>query len=143
MRSVRIEKKYPLYGLDLNESTSPIEAGLGWTVRPEKADFIGRDALLRQKEAGVQRKLVAIEFDGLDFLPTPGDNISIEGDSVGHVTSADRGFFVGRSIAMGYVQPAVAKGDLLVEVTDKEGTTRTGTVNLKAAYDPEREIVRA
>jgi aminomethyltransferase len=143
LRSIRIEKKYPLYGLDLNETTSPIEAGLGWTVRFEKDDFIGRDALRRQKEIGAERKLVAIEFDGLEFLPLPGDNISIEGEKVGGVTSADRGFFVGRSIAMGYVQPAVAKGDLLVEVTDKDGTTRTGTISLKAAYDPEREIVRA
>ncbi|HQY32279.1 MAG TPA: glycine cleavage T C-terminal barrel domain-containing protein, partial [Thermomicrobiales bacterium] len=102
----------------------------------------GKDALQRQKDAGVTRNLVAIEFDGLDFLPAPGDSITIGGDVVGNVTSADRGFFVGKSIALGYVQPAVAKTDLLVEVTDKDGTTRTGSVDLKAAYDPDRTIVR-
>ena len=142
LRSIRIEKKYPLYGLDLSESTNPIEAKLGWTVRFAKGDFLGKDALARQKEAGVSRELVAIEFDGLDFLPAPGDRITTEGEDVGAVTSADRGFFVGKSIAMGYVQPAVAESGMLVEVTNQAGTTRTGVVNLKAAYDPDREIVR-
>ena len=50
LRSVRMEKRYPLYGLDLNETTTPLEANLGWTVRYGKGDFIGRDALLGKKE---------------------------------------------------------------------------------------------
>src|ERR1700722_13118136 len=57
LRSVRIEKRYPLYGLDVDETTSPIEAGLGWTVRLDKGPFIGRDALASQKDNGVSRQL--------------------------------------------------------------------------------------
>jgi aminomethyltransferase len=143
LRSIRIEKRYPLYGLDLNESTSPLEANLGWTVRFAKGDFIGREALLRQKESGVERQLVAIELDDLAVVPAPGDVLTANGQQVGAVTSADRGFFVGRTIALGYVQPEAAVTGARVEIGLADGSTANGTVNLKAAYDPEREIVRA
>ena len=143
LRSIRMEKRYPLYGLDLDETTSPIEANLGWTVRFGKGDFNGRDALLRQKEKGVDRNLVAIEFDGLDFLPATGDAVSIDGSAVGKVTSADRGFFVGKSIALAYLQPDAATTGTRVTVTDKTGAQATGMVNQRAAYDPDREKVRA
>ena len=59
-------------------NSSPIEANLGWTVRFTKPTFNGRDALLRQKEHGVSRQLVAIEFQGLDFLPTTGDPVTLK-----------------------------------------------------------------
>jgi aminomethyltransferase len=143
LRSVRIEKRYPLYGLDLSESTSPIEANLGWTVRFDKGDFVGRDALLRQKEQGVSRKLVAIEFPDLAFLPAPGDAVTVEGEPVGSVTSADRGFFVGKSIALAYLEPDAARAGVDVVVTAKDGTRATGTVNSKAAHDPDRALVNA
>ena len=142
LRSVRIEKKYPLYGLDLTEETNPIEAGLGWTVRFGKGDFLGKEALQRQKESGPSRHLVAIEFDGLEFVPAPGDPVTAEGGVAGKVTSADPGYFVGKAIALAYVKPEFAVSGATVDVTDKSGTTRQGTVNLKAAYDPERVIVR-
>jgi aminomethyltransferase len=143
LRSVRMEKRYPLYGLDLNETTTPLEANLGWTVRFGKGNFIGRDALLWQKENGVTRSLVAIEFPDLQFLPSPGDIVTANGDNVGAVTSADRGFFVGRSIALAYLKPESAVTGVQVEVTDSAGESRTGVVNTKAAYDPDRSVVRA
>ena len=142
LRSVRMEKRYPLYGLDLSETTSPLEAGLGWTVRFTKANFNGRDALLRQKDAGVTRQLVAIEFPDLDFLPATGDAVTIDGESIGEVTSADRGYFVGKSIALAYLTPQCARTGTAVIVTDKTGGKSNGVVNQKAAYDPERERVR-
>lgn len=138
LRSVRMEKRYPLYGLDLDETTTPLEAGLGWTVRFSKGDFIGKDALQRQKESGVTRSLVAIEFPDLEFLPATGNAVTIDGKPVGKVTSGDRGFFVGKSIALGYLDPAVAETGTQVDVTDAAGTTRSGVVNTKAAYDPDR-----
>lgn len=143
LRSVRMEKRYPLYGLDLNDTTSPLEANLGWTVRFDKGEFVGRDALLRQKEQGVTRTLVAIEFPDLTFLPYTGDPVTIGGEPVGTVTSADRGYFVGKSIALAYLTPEAGTTGTAVEVTDKNGVTATGTVNTRAAYDPERTIVRA
>jgi aminomethyltransferase len=143
LRTIRMEKRYPLYGLDLNGTTSPIEANLGWTVRFGKGDFNGRDALLRQKETGVDRCLVAIEFDGLEFLPATGDPVSIDGEAVGTITSADRGYFVGKSLALGYLKPDAAATGTTVTVTDKNGAQATGMVNQRAAYDPDREKVRA
>jgi glycine cleavage system aminomethyltransferase T len=90
----------------------------------------------------VSRTLVAIELADLSVVPVPGDAISANGQSVGAVTSADRGYFVGRTIALGYVQPEAAVTGAQVTVTMSDGTIVPGTVNLKAAYDPEREIVR-
>ena len=141
LRSVRMEKRYPLYGLDLNDKTSPIEANLGWTVRFDKGDFIGRDALLRQKENGVSRTLVAIEFPDLGFLPATGNDISIEGEPVGTVTSGDRGF-AGKSIALGYVKPEFAVAGAAVIVAHAAGDQHPGVVNTKAACEPDRSIAR-
>ena len=146
LRSVRMEKKYPLYGLDLNEATSPVEASLGWTVRFDRGDFLGRDALLRQRDEGVTRRLVGIELGPGDPLPKAGDTISAsEGETVvGSVTSSDIGHFLGRTLAMGYVPPAIAADGTPVTVTSAEtGAALAGIVRTKAFYDPDRERVRA
>ena len=135
LRSVRIEKRYPLYGLDIDETTSPLEAGLGWTVRFDKGDFIGRDALVRQKDKGVTRQLVAVAFPDLAVVPTPGCAIVIDERTVGKVTSADRGYFLGKSLALGYVAPDVAKAGLKVTVVDAAGGKLDGEIHLKAPYD--------
>ena len=117
LRSVRIEKRYPLYGLDVDETTSPIEAGLGWTVRFDKGAFIGRDALQRQKENGAARQLAMVAFPDLAFVPPPGSVIAADGRNVGKVTSADRGYFLGKSLALGYVAPEVAVAGTKVTVS--------------------------
>jgi aminomethyltransferase len=142
LRSVRIEKKYPLYGLDLDETTSPYEAGVGWTVHLDKGEFIGRDALAAQKAAGVTRSLVGIAFDGLGFLPKPGDPVTVDGRAVGKVTSADTGYTVGRTLALGYLEPSIADGTT-VQVTTGDGSSAAGLVHHAALYDPERTRVRA
>ena len=139
LRSVRMEKKYPLYGLDLNETTSPLEASLGWTVRFDKGEFIGRDALLRQRDDGVTRRLVGIELGGGDPLPKAGDEITEDGGAIGSVTSSDIGHSVGRTLAMGYVAPAAAVEGAGVGVVSAEtGEVTSGVVRLRAFYDPER-----
>ena len=61
--SLRLEMAYRLYGSDMDDATTPLEAGLGWVVKLDKGDFVGRDALLRQKEQGVARKLVGFVAD--------------------------------------------------------------------------------
>lgn len=144
LRSVRMEKKYPLYGLDLNETTSPLEASLGWTVRFEKGDFVGRDALLRQRDAGLTRRLVGIELGAGDPLPKADDPIATDGADVGSVTSSDVGHAVSRTLAMGYVAPATAVDGTAVTITLAEtGHVLAGTVRTEAFYDPGRERVRA
>jgi aminomethyltransferase len=144
LRSVRMEKKFPLYGLDLNETTSPLEASLGWTVRFDKGEFVGRDALVRQRDEGVTRRLVGVAFEGTDFLPKAGDAVSIDGRQVGTLTSSDIGHSIGRALGMGYLEPAVAADGTSVTVTSAEsGASAEGVVHTKAFYDPERERVRA
>jgi aminomethyltransferase len=144
LRSVRMEKKFPLYGLDLNESTSPLEASLGWTVRFDKGEFVGREALLRQRDEGVTRRLVGIAFDGTSFLPKAGDAVSVEGRQVGSLTSSDIGHSLGRALGMGYLEPAAAADSTPVTVTSAEtGVSAKGVVHTKAFYDPDRERVRA
>jgi len=144
LRSVRIEKRYPLYGLDLDETTSPIEAGVGWTVRFDKGEFIGRDALLRQKEHGVSRKLAMIAFPDLSFTAATGDAITVDGQAAGTISSGDRGFFLKRSLAMGYMPPALAVPGTKVTVTSKAGgATGEGEILARAPYDPEMTRVRS
>jgi aminomethyltransferase len=144
LRSVRMEKKYPLYGLDLDGSTSPLEASLAWTVRFDKGDFIGREALLRQRDAGPTRRLVGIELGPDDPLPKVGDEVHADGAPVGSITSSDTGHFLGRTLAMSYVRPATAVDGANVVVGDSEtGAATAGTVRLRAFYDPDRLRVRA
>ena len=143
LRSVRMEKKYPLYGLDLDPTTSPLEASLGWTVRFDKGDFIGREALLRQRDAGPTRRLVGIELGVDDPLPKAGDPITADGGPVGTITSSDTGYALGRTLAMGYVDPSVAVEGAAVAVGAETGATSPGVIRLRAFYDPERTRVRA
>ena len=144
LRSVRIEKKYPLYGLDLDETTSPLEAGLGWTVKFEKPDFIGRDALQRQRDKGVGRSLALVAFPDMEFVPAPGDAILADGCTVGKVTSADRGYHLRKSLALGYVEPAMAKPGTAVSVKRAaDGAAKQGIVGTAAPYDPDRKRARA
>jgi len=144
LRSVRIEKKYPLYGLDLDETTSPLEAGLGWTVRFDKPDFVGRAALLQQRDRGVKRTLALVEFPDLDFVPAAGDAILADGRPVGKITSADRGYALRKSLALGYLEPGAAKDGQPVTVKrSQDGAAKQGTVRTAAPYDPERRRARA
>jgi len=144
LRTVRIEKRYPLYGLDLDETTSPLEADLGWTVQFGERDFIGRDALAHQRNKGVARKLVLIEFPDLATVPAGGDEIRVGNATVGKVTSAESGWHLRRALALGYVGPQNAVEGAKVEVAVKaKGATLAGTIRLHAPYDPERRRARA
>jgi aminomethyltransferase len=141
LRSVRIEKRYPLYGLDLDETTSPLEAGLGWAVDLDREDFVGAEALRRQRDEGVTRSLVGITFADLEPSPKPGDEVRVDGRRVGAVTSADRGYALGRALALAYVEPAAARDGTTVEIAGD--ATWIGTVALEPFYDPKGERVRA
>jgi aminomethyltransferase len=141
LRSVRIEKRYPLYGLDLDETTSPLEAGLGWAVDLDRGDFVGADALRRQRDGGITRTLVGLAFQDLTPLPKPGDTVLVGGEEAGIVTSADRGYALGRSLALAYVRPDAASAGAAVEV--KSEATWPATVALEPFYDPKGERLRA
>lgn len=143
LRSVRIEKKYPLYGLDMNETTTPWEAGLGWTVDFDGRDFAGRDILLRQRDEGVDRKLAGLALSDLRVdPPLPGSGIEFAGTAVGRVTSSDRGYALGRTLALGYVAPAVEEGSV-VSLASSEEQTLSATVTFEPFYDPRGERLRS
>src|SRR5262245_3446052 len=84
--TLRLEMGYMLYGNDIDDTTTPLEAGLGWTVKLTKADFHGREVIAKQKTEGVQRKLVGFQLDGRR-VPRHGMKILSGGRAVGAVTS--------------------------------------------------------
>jgi len=143
LRSVRIEKKYPLYGLDLDESTSPLEASLGWTVDLDKGPFVGREALAKQTEERPSRRLVGIALEGTDFVPAPGDGVEAGSEPAGTVTSGDRGHFVGRSLAMAYLSPEVEHGARVIIRSAETNAEHPGVVSTVPFHDPEGVRLRA
>ncbi len=136
LRTLRLEKKYVLFGLDANDTTTPLEAGLGWTIKFSKSHFTGKDALERQRAAGPDRRLVLIEFETLDFVPSIAASILVGGTEVGKITSADRGYTVGKALALGYVTTPHATQGGQVVVTGPGGA-RAGRIHLRAVYDPD------
>jgi aminomethyltransferase len=100
--TLRLEMKYALYGNDIDQTTNPLEAGLGWVVKPAKGDFIGRAAIEAMRAAGVPRKLVGFEM-AERAVPRHGYRVMAGGAAVGVVTSGSFGPSVERSIGMAYV----------------------------------------
>ena len=100
--SLRLEMKYALYGNDITEQTNPLEAGLGWIVKFDKGDFIGREALIRIKKQGLKRKLVGFEVEGRAF-PRQHYSITAAGEKIGEVTSGIFSPSLKKGIGMGYV----------------------------------------
>jgi len=101
--SLRLEMKYMLYGNDIDQTTNPLEAGLGWVVKLQKGDFIGREPTLRLKEEGIKRKLVCFELYDKAF-PRQHYQIEKEGKKIGEVTSGTFSPSLGKGIGMGYVK---------------------------------------
>jgi aminomethyltransferase len=105
--SLRLEMAYRLYGSDMDDTTSPLEAGLGWVVKLEKGDFVGRAALLRQKANGIARKLVGFVLTD-PGIARHGYPALQDGGKVGEVTSGTRSPSLGTSIGLAYLPPALA-----------------------------------
>ena len=100
--TLRFEVGLPLYGNELNDKISPIEAGLGVFVKTEKTDFIGRDAVLKQKETGVPFKIVGLQLDDR-AIPRHGYEVVCEDKVVGHITTGYSSVSTGKSVAMALV----------------------------------------
>lgn len=105
--TLRIEAALPLYGHEIDESTTPWEAGLGRFVDLGHA-FVGREALERQLREGVPRRLVGLEVRG-NALARPGNEIFAGERAVGHVTSGTFSYSLGKPVALGYVRPEFAE----------------------------------
>ena len=106
--TLRLEMAFRLHGSDMDETTTPIEAGLGWIVKMDKGDFIGRDMLARQKEEGVSRRLVGLKTQGRRF-PRHGFAVRVGEKEVGTVTSGGFSPSLECGIALAYVARPYAK----------------------------------
>lgn len=105
--SLRLEMGFCLYGNDIDKTTNPLEAGLGWITKLKKDNFNGRDILLKVKEEGLSRKLVPLTTEEKVF-PRHGYELTVDGKKVGHVTSGTVSPVLDRPIALGYVEKQYA-----------------------------------
>jgi len=141
MQSLRIEKAYRAWGHDIGDQDTALEAGLGFAVAWDKpGGFIGRDALLAQREAGVKQRLVQFALGDAEPLLYGKEPIYRNGDICGYVTSAMYGHTLGAAIGLGYVgneggvdAEYIAAGTYEIEVT---GVRSAAQASLSPLYDP-------
>jgi aminomethyltransferase len=113
--TLRLEAALPLYGHELDEQISPLEAGLGWSVKLNKEDFVGKRALENQRLKGLEKQCVCLKCEG-KALPRQGyrvfagnqNNTGNNHEPIGAITSGSQGISLGYPIAMAYVPPAYA-----------------------------------
>jgi aminomethyltransferase len=119
--TLRLERALPLYGHELDETTTPLEAGLEWVTKLSKESFLGREALLKQKQEGIGRRLIGLELvePGIARSHYP---ILKQGRPIGQVTSGTKSPTLGRSIALGYVarEEAGLGNNIEIEIRDRK-----------------------
>lgn len=131
--TLRLEAAMSLYGQEIDETTTPLEAGLGWVVHLKaKGDFIGRSVLEKQKEEGVKRRLVGLEMSGR-HIARHGYRVMLEREAIGEVTSGTLAPTVGKAIALAYVPKPLSKVGQSLEV-EIRGKTYPATVVKKPFY---------
>ena len=118
--TLRLEMGFCLYGNDIDDTTSPIEAGLGWITKFTKP-FINSDALKRQKEEGVSRKLVGFEMIDRGIPRHDYEVRDAAGIAIGKVTSGTQSPTLNKAIGLAYVPPAFARegSEIFIQVRDK------------------------
>lgn len=146
MDCARIEKAFRHFGHDITCEDHVLEAGLGFAVKTAKPDFIGRDAVLRKKDEGLQTRLVQFQLKDPEPLLYHNEPILRDGEIVGYLSSGAYGHHLGAAIGMGYVPCAGEKADQLLGSSfeiDVCGTRVAALASLKPPYDPKSERVRA
>jgi len=139
--ALRLEKGYRVWGADITSETDPYQAGLGFCVKLDKGEFMGRSALLKKRESPAETKLACLVLDDPRSVALGSEPVRIDGEVVGRVTSGGYGYTVAKSIAYAYV-PASYAVDTPVEV-DIFGTWVIGHVAKEPLYDPTGARVRA
>ncbi|MCB1411425.1 MAG: aminomethyltransferase family protein, partial [Rhodobacteraceae bacterium] len=141
--SCRIEKGFRHWGHDITDEDHVLEAGLGFAVKTAKGDFIGRDAVLRKREAGLRRRMVQFLLTDPAAMAYHNEPIWRDGRIVGTVTSGNYGHHLGGSVAMGYV-PCAPDEDVLAGVyeIDVAGRRVPARASLAPLYDPKAARVR-
>lgn len=131
--TLRFEVGLPLYGDELTDDISPIMAGLGMFVKLDKADFIGKEAVAKQKAEGVTRKVVGIELEGR-AIPRHGYDVEVDGQVIGAVTTGYNSISTGKSVCMALIDAAYAKLGTPVQVRIHR-KLHQGVVTKKRFYD--------
>lgn len=108
--TLRLEMGYCLYGNEITEEISPLEAGLGWVTKFTK-DFVNSDQLKAEKEAGIKNKLIGFELIGKGIPRTGYEIVNAQGEVIGRVTSGTMSPTLGKAIGMGFVPTELAKED--------------------------------
>ncbi len=135
--TLRTEVCYPLYGHELDEHTTPLEAGLGFFVALDKGAFNGRAVLAAQKADGVKKKLVAFKMTGKSAPPRPHYPIWVHGAKAGLVTSGTQSPTLNVGIGLGYVPPESAQAGTPLEI-EIRGQRAAAVVVPKPIYQPKR-----
>jgi aminomethyltransferase len=132
---LRLEKGY-IMRFDFAGGRTPYEVGLGWTVKLDKGDFLGREALVRRKEAGFTEKLVLLALQD-EYVPATRDAILCDSDPVGAVTSAAYGYTLQKPFALGYLPLSLARVGVSLDVRDRNGNLHPAEVGPRSPYDPQ------
>jgi 4-methylaminobutanoate oxidase (formaldehyde-forming) len=145
MDSLRIEKGFRHFGHDITCEDHVLEAGLGFAVKTSKPDFIGRDAVLRKKENGLDRRLLQFVLNDSEPLLYHNEPILRDGELVGHLTSGNYGHTIGAAIGLGYVP---CKDETVSDILasnyeiDVAGSKIRADVGIKPIYDPKSDRVK-
>jgi 4-methylaminobutanoate oxidase (formaldehyde-forming) len=146
MDSCRIEKAFRHFGHDITCEDHVVDAGLGFAVKTDKPDFIGKAAVLERKESGPKARMVQFLLEDSAPLLYHNEPILRDGEIVGHLSSGNYGHTLGAAVGMGYVPCA---GESAAEVLassyeiDVMGTRVQARASLRPMYDPKSERVKA
>jgi aminomethyltransferase len=138
----RLEAGLRLYGNDMDETVNPYEAGLGWTVKLKKGEFIGRTALEQVKSKGPRRVLVGLDGPGRT-IPRHGSDVKENGRSVGHVTSGTYSFWLGKGIGMAMVEAGRTDPGHQLEIQGRGAPSRVEIAALPFYRGSVRQAARA
>jgi 4-methylaminobutanoate oxidase (formaldehyde-forming) len=145
MDSCRIEKGFRHFGHDITSEDHVLEAGLGFAVKTDKLDFIGRDAVLRKKDEGLKNRMLQFRLTDPEPLLYHNETILRDGEIVGYVSSGNYGHTLGGAIGMGYIP---CEGETTADVLassyeiDVAGTRFKAEASLRPMYDPKSERVK-
>ncbi len=139
MDTCRLEKAFRHFGHDITDEDHVLEAGLGFAVKTDKGDFIGRDAVLRKKEAGLARRLLQFRLSDPEPLLYHHEPILRDGERVGYLTSGGYGHWLGAAVGLGYVPCAGESGPQVLASTyeiEVAGTRIAAEATLRPFHDP-------
>jgi len=145
MDSCRIEKAYRHFGHDITCEDHVLEAGLGFAVKVDKREFVGRDAVLRKRDEGLSRRLVQFVLDDPEPLLFHNEPVIRDGEYVGYLSSGNYGHALGAAVGMGYVPcRGEAAADVLASSYEIEvaGMRVRASASLRPLYDPKSERIR-